>query len=326
MKDIIELKNIKKSFGPVKVLEHFNLSVHQGEFMTILGPSGCGKTTLLRLIAGLETVDEGKIYIEGKDVTELETHQRKVNMVFQSYALFPFMNVADNVGYSLKIRKVKKPEREEAIRQALQLVQLSGYEKRMPDQLSGGQKQRVAIARAIVNKSNILLLDEPLSALDASLRQQMQKELKQLQKKLGITFIYITHDQEEALNMSNRIVVMNEGNIEQIGTPQEIYNKPRNEYVARFVGKANILHFDQTIALRSEWVQVHSSPVDSCYKGTILEHEFTMGMEKVTIQLEDGQILEAKASEFATTQENETVYVSWNPEKAWPLEESGYEN
>ena len=326
MKEIIKLENIKKSFGPVKVLEHFNLSVHQGEFITILGPSGCGKTTLLRLIAGLETVDEGNIYIEGKDVTQQETHQRKVNMVFQSYALFPFMSVADNVGYSLKIRKVKKAEREKAITQALQLVQLAGYEKRMPDQLSGGQKQRVAIARAIVNQSNILLLDEPLSALDANLRQQMQKELKQLQKKLGITFIYITHDQEEALNMSNRIVVMNEGNIEQIGTPQQIYNQPRNEYVARFVGKANILHFDKTIALRSEWVHVQKEPKENSHPGTVLEHEFTMGMEKLTIQLEDGQRIEARASEFENIQENDTVYVSWNPAKAWPLEEASHEN
>ena len=322
---MIQLENIKKSFGNVHVLDHFNLTIHKGEFITLLGPSGCGKTTLLRLIAGLEKADEGKIWIEGNDVTALEANKRKVNMVFQSYALFPFMNVQDNVGYSLKIKKEKKDVIAQAVKEALHLVQLDGYEKRMPSQLSGGQKQRVAIARAIINQSEILLLDEPLSALDASLRQQMQKELKQLQKKLGITFVYITHDQEEALNMSDRIVVMNEGSIEQIGTPQQIYNFPKTEYVARFVGRANILYFDHKIAVRSEWIQVHKEKGSSKWQGMVLDKEFVMGMQKLTIRLSDGQQLEARFNEFDTIEPGDMVYVSWNPEKAVILEESHHE-
>ena len=246
-------------------------------------------------------------------------------MVFQSYALFPFMNVADNVGYSLKIKKKDKKTIREAVQQALQLVQLEGYEKRMPEQLSGGQKQRVAIARAIVNQSEILLLDEPLSALDASLRQQMQKELRQLQKKLGITFVYITHDQEEALNMSDRIVVMNEGNIEQIGTPQEIYNHPKTEYVATFIGKANILRLDKKVAVRSEWIQVSQEMSEKALAGTIIDKEFVMGMYKLTIQLKDGQVLEARNSEFEKWNVQDSIYVSWNPEKVCVLEDAHHE-
>ena len=321
---MIKIENVNKSFGNVHVLDHFSLTIHKGEFITILGPSGCGKTTLLRLIAGLEKVDAGHIYIQDQDVTEREANQRDVNMIFQSYALFPFMNVADNVGYSLKIKKEKKEIIQKAVQEALQLVQLSGYEKRMPNQLSGGQKQRVAIARAIVNHSSILLLDEPLSALDASLRSQMQKELKQLQKTLGITFVYITHDQEEALNMSDRIVVMKEGKIEQIGTPQEIYNHPKTEYVATFIGKANILHLDKTIAIHSEWIQV--SKTTGKIQGIILEKDFVMGMYKLTIQLEDGQKIEARHSELDAYEVQETVWISWKEDKACILEEDGHES
>ena len=321
---MIKIENVNKSFGNVQVLDHFSLTIHKGEFITILGPSGCGKTTLLRLIAGLEKVDAGHIYIQDQDVTEREANQRDVNMIFQSYALFPFMNVADNVGYSLKIKKEKKEIIQKAVQEALQLVQLSGYEKRMPNQLSGGQKQRVAIARAIVNHSSILLLDEPLSALDASLRSQMQKELKQLQKTLGITFVYITHDQEEALNMSDRIVVMKEGKIEQIGTPQEIYNHPKTEYVATFIGKANILHLDKTIAIHSEWIQV--SKTTGKIQGIILEKDFVMGMYKLTIQLEDGQKIEARHSELDAYEVQETVWISWKEDKACILEEDEHES
>ena len=318
---MIKIKNVKKSFGNVHVLNDFSLTIHPGEFLTILGSSGCGKTTLLRIIAGLERVDAGQIWIQNQNVTELEASQRDVNMVFQSYALFPFMNVADNVGYSLKIKKVKKAEIQSAVQQALDLVQLSGYEKRMPNELSGGQKQRVAIARAIVNQAPILLLDEPLSALDASLRHQMQKELKQLQKKLGITFVYITHDQEEALNMSDRVVVMNEGKIEQIGTPHEIYNEPKTEYVARFVGKANIVELDgQKVAIRSEWVQLQKDGQD----GIILDKEFAMGMYKLTIQKADGQIIEAKSVEFADFSIQDRVQISYS--KVWPVKEAAYED
>ena len=239
---ILQLRQIRKSFDNTEVLKGIDLEVAQGEFITLLGASGCGKTTTLRIIAGLELPDAGQVILEGQDITNREPNKRDVNTVFQNYALFPHMNVSDNVGYGLKIRKVPKAEIERKVEQALRLVQLEEYGKRMPDQLSGGQKQRIAIARAVINEPKVLLLDEPLGALDLQLRRAMQIELKHLQKKLGITFIYITHDQEEAINMSDRIAVMRDGRIEQIGTPDEIYNHPKTSYVATFVGNANILH------------------------------------------------------------------------------------
>lgn len=240
---LLELKNIKKSFTPGEdVLDDICLTVARGEFVTLLGSSGCGKTTTLRIIAGLEQTDSGSVWINGQDVTKLPPDKRDVNTVFQNYALFPHMNVAENIGYGLKLRKVPRGEIKKKVAQMLELVQLEGYEKRKPSELSGGQKQRVAIARALVNNPKVLLLDEPLGALDLQLRRAMQIELKHLQKKLGITFIYITHDQEEAINMSDRIAVMKDGRIEQIGTPDEIYNHPKTSYVATFVGNANILH------------------------------------------------------------------------------------
>ena len=238
---ILQLRQIRKSFDNTEVLKGIDLEVAQGEFITLLGASGCGKTTTLRIIAGLELPDVGQVILEGQDITNREPNKRDVNTVFQNYALFPHMNVSDNVGYGLKIRKVHKAEIAERVEQALRLVQLEGYGKRMPDQLSGGQKQRIAIARAVINEPKVLLLDEPLGALDLKLRRQMQLELKRLQKQLGITFIYITHDQEEAINMSDTIAVMNHGRFEQIGTPDEIYNHPKTSYVATFVGNANIL-------------------------------------------------------------------------------------
>ena len=238
----LELKNIKKSFQEGEdVLESICLTAKKGEFVTLLGSSGCGKTTTLRIIAGLEHPDSGQVFLNGKDVTSLEPNQRNVNTVFQNYALFPHMNVADNIGYGLKLKKTSKAEISRRVKEMLELVQLSGFEKRKPSELSGGQRQRVAIARALVNNPEVLLLDEPLGALDLQLRRAMQHELKRLQKKLGITFIYITHDQEEAINMSDTIAVMNHGRFEQIGTPDEIYNHPKTSYVATFVGNANIL-------------------------------------------------------------------------------------
>jgi spermidine/putrescine transport system ATP-binding protein len=238
----LELKNIKKSFQEGEdVLESICLTAKKGEFVTLLGSSGCGKTTTLRIIAGLEQPDSGQVFLNGKDVTSLEPNQRNVNTVFQNYALFPHMNVADNIGYGLKLKKTSKAEISRRVKEMLELVQLSGFEKRKPSELSGGQRQRVAIARALVNNPEVLLLDEPLGALDLQLRRVMQHELKRLQKKLGITFIYITHDQEEAINMSDTIAVMNHGRFEQIGTPDEIYNHPKTSYVAMFVGNANIL-------------------------------------------------------------------------------------
>lgn len=239
----LELKEIKKSFTEGEaVLDNISLEISKGEFITLLGSSGCGKTTTLRIIAGLEQPDAGSVWLDGREVTGLEPNQRDVNTVFQNYALFPHMNVAENIGYGLKLKKVPKSEIRKKVFQMLELVQLEGYEKRKPSELSGGQKQRVAIARALVNNPKVLLLDEPLGALDLQLRRAMQIELKHLQKKLGITFIYITHDQEEAINMSDRIAVMRDGCIEQIGTPDEIYNHPKTSYVATFVGNANILH------------------------------------------------------------------------------------
>ena len=238
----LELKNIKKSFQEGEdVLESICLTAKKGEFVTLLGSSGCGKTTTLRIIAGLEQPDSGQVFLNGKDVTSLEPNQRNVNTDFQNYALFPHMNVADNIGYGLKLKKTSKAEISRRVKEMLELVQLSGFEKRKPSELSGGQRQRVAIARALVNNPEVLLLDEPLGALDLQLRRAMQHELKRLQKKLGITFIYITHDQEEAINMSDTIAVMNHGRFEQIGTPDEIYNHPKTSYVAMFVGNANIL-------------------------------------------------------------------------------------
>lgn len=238
----LELKNIKKSFQEGEdVLDDICLTAKKGEFVTLLGSSGCGKTTTLRIIAGLEQPDSGQVFLNGKDVTGLEPNRRNVNTVFQNYALFPHMNVADNIGYGLKLKKTPKAEISRRVKEMLELVQLTGFEKRKPSELSGGQRQRVAIARALVNNPEVLLLDEPLGALDLQLRRAMQHELKHLQKKLGITFIYITHDQEEAINMSDTIAVMNHGRFEQIGTPDEIYNHPKTSYVAIFVGNANIL-------------------------------------------------------------------------------------
>lgn len=239
---ILRLENIEKSFGGTPVLRGVSLDVAQGEFITLLGSSGCGKTTTLRIIAGLEQPDAGRVLLGGADMAGVPPERRDVNTVFQSYALFPHMTVEQNVGYALKVRRVPKPELRQRVREALALVQLEGFEKRRPAQLSGGQRQRVAIARSVINRPKLLLLDEPLGALDLQLRRQMQQELKRLQKKLGISFVYITHDQEEALNMSDRIAVMKDGLFQQMGPPEEIYGSPKTAYVARFVGAANILH------------------------------------------------------------------------------------
>jgi spermidine/putrescine transport system ATP-binding protein len=237
---ILQLDHIEKSFGNNKILKNIDLTIRRGEFITLLGSSGCGKTTTLRIIAGLETPDSGRVLLEGRDVTDEEPNKRNVNTVFQNYALFPHMTVESNIGYSFRLKRIDKATTKKAVDEALELVQLTGFGKRMPHELSGGQRQRVAIARAIVNHPKVLLLDEPLGALDLQLRHQMQIELKRLQTRLGITFIYITHDQEEALNMSDRIAVMRAGLFEQIGTPAEVYDRPRTSYVAGFVGSANI--------------------------------------------------------------------------------------
>ncbi len=240
---LIELKNVKKSYdGKTNVIEQFDLQVMEGEFVTFLGPSGCGKTTILRMIGGFETPSSGEILLDGKDIGPLPPNERPVNTVFQKYALFPHLNVYDNIAFGLKLKKMSKEETREKVRRALEIVDLEGFEKRKITTLSGGQQQRIAIARAIVNEPRVLLLDEPLSALDYKMRKEMQIELKNMHKKLGITFIFVTHDQEEALTMSDKVVVLADGEIQQIGTPEEIYNEPSNVFVADFIGESNIFN------------------------------------------------------------------------------------
>ncbi len=238
---LINLMNISKSYGENIVLDDLNLYIRENEFVTLLGPSGCGKTTTLRIIGGFETPDKGQVIFEGKDITKLAPNSRQLNTVFQKYALFTHMTIAENIAFGLKIKKKSNAYIQDKIKYALKLVNLDGFENRIPDSLSGGQQQRIAIARAIVNEPKVLLLDEPLGALDLKLRQDMQYELIRLKNELGITFVYVTHDQEEALTMSDTIVVMNQGYIQQIGTPEKIYNEPENAFVADFIGDSNII-------------------------------------------------------------------------------------
>ena len=350
----LELKDIRKSFEKeTDVLKGISLAIGKGEFITLLGSSGCGKTTTLRIIAGLETPDGGQVFLDGKDVTSLAPEARDVNTVFQNYALFPHMNVADNIGYGLKLKKTPKEEIRRKVKKMLELVQLPGYEKRKPSELSGGQKQRVAIARALVNNPKVLLLDEPLGALDLQLRRAMQIELKRLQKKLGITFVYITHDQEEAINMSDRIAVMNEGRFEQIGSPDEIYNHPRTSYVATFVGNANILRGraagtengsvlvelpggimpvdaagekvkegeEVTLAVRSENIRLDGG----CgLEAEVAEKSFAGGLLRVVLKLSDGT--EVTASRYgidAAVQPGEKVCLSFEPSDAVLVDRPG---
>lgn len=318
MSDIIlQLNKIEKSFEGTEVLKGIDLDIHRAEFITLLGASGCGKTTTLRIIAGLEIPDAGSVILEGRDITGLEPNKRNVNTVFQNYALFPHMTVEENVAYGLKIRKVPKTEIYQKVAEMLKLVQLEEYGKRRPDQLSGGQRQRIAIARAVANEPKVLLLDEPLGALDLKLRRQMQLELKRLQKQLGITFIYITHDQEEAINMSDRIAVMNQGVLEQVGTPNEIYYKPRTSYVADFVGNANIWHSgEETFAIRSENVLMNGE--EPCvHDAVVLEKSFAGGQLRILFRLSDGQTITAGRYGIDTDiQVGSSVRIGWRDEHA----------
>ncbi|MBQ2072495.1 MAG: ABC transporter ATP-binding protein [Oscillospiraceae bacterium] len=241
MRKIIELKNVSKSFDGQKVLDNVSLDIYDNEFLTLLGPSGCGKTTTLRIIAGFETPDAGSLFFLGEDIASLPPHRRSVNTVFQRYALFPHLNVFENIAFPLRVKKLPQDEIREKVTEMLRLVALTGFERRSVSSLSGGQQQRVAIARALVSRPKVLLLDEPLAALDLKLRKDMQQELKAIQKATGVTFVFVTHDQEEALSMSDTVVVMSEGKIQQIGTPIDIYNEPRNAFVADFIGESNIL-------------------------------------------------------------------------------------
>ena len=354
---ILSLRDITKSFGETQVLRGISIDIRRGEFITFLGSSGCGKTTTLRIIAGLEEPDSGAVLLEGRDVTALAPNRRDVNTVFQSYALFPHMTVEQNVAYSLRLKKVPKAQQQRTAQELLELVQLAGYEKRMPAELSGGQRQRVAIARALAGRPRVLLLDEPLGALDLQLRRQMQVELKRLQKKLGVTFLYITHDQEEALNMSDRIVVMREGRFEQIGTPGEVYDHPRTAFVARFVGSANVIRgvarqsggetrletaggwvpllpgekncpdgAAVSLAVRSEQLRFARSETGASQgegiRAVVKEKSFAGGMLRIAFTLEEGE--EVTASRHGIDLDlhpGEEVLLSWDPRTAPVVEE-----
>lgn len=312
MDEILELKGIKKAFGGVPVLNGIDLKVEPGEFITLLGSSGCGKTTTLRIISGLEVPDSGTVLLEGADVTNTEPDKRGVHTVFQNYALFPHMTVEANIGYSLRIRGVKKPEIKSRVREMLELVQLEGFGSRMPGELSGGQRQRVAIARSVIDSPKVLLLDEPLGALDLQLRRMMQTELKRLQKKLGITFIYITHDQEEALNMSDRIAVMRDGLFEQLGTPNEIYDRPKTAFVARFVGSANILTLGgKCLAVRSEALELQRGE-PGYLTGVIREKTFAGGMLRITVDTKEcGELVASRHGIDSPLMPDDTVGLTW---------------
>lgn len=330
---MVRLENVVKRFGEQTVVDHLSLDIRHGEFLTLLGPSGCGKTTTLRMIAGFEIPSDGDIYIDGKQVDDIPAHKRDVNTVFQSYALFPHMTIRDNVGFGLKMKKVSKAEIHKRVDEVLDLVQLKHYADRKPEQLSGGQKQRVAIARALINNPNVLLLDEPLGALDLKLRRQMQVELKHLQQRLGITFIYVTHDQEEALTMSDRIAIMNNGVLEQIGTPTEIYEHPKSRFVANFIGQTNMFETHVT-AIENDTVYVD---VANVRVPTKLENGVSVGDEvalsirpeliKLALEKNDAQFaITAKVKEqiyigsvisvIVTLQDGNEVSVTINPHQA----------
>ena len=345
---IVRLTDVDKNFENDRVVKKLNLDVQEGEFLTMLGPSGCGKTTTLRMIAGFEYPTGGRIFLEGQDVDDKKPNERNVNTVFQNYALFPHMNVFDNIAFGLVEKKVKKDEIRRRVEEMIRLVRLDGMEKRMPSQMSGGQKQRVAIARALVNQPKVLLLDEPLGALDLKLRKQMQGELKHLQKRLGITFIYVTHDQEEALTRSDRIAVMNNGYLEQVGTPEEVYNHPQTKFVADFIGESNIIegyieHMTKDsievtmesgkavihesgyrleemvyLCVRPENLKITTDAVEGFrFRGQVREHIFIGSINKTMIELPNGQMLKAETpAEDALVPVGTVVNVFWNPGKA----------
>ncbi len=328
----VHAEGLVKRFGDVLAVSGVDLDVRNGEFFSLLGPSGSGKTTMLRMIAGFELPDEGRIELAGRDVTRVPPFDRDVNTVFQDYALFPHMSVAENVEYGLRIRKVPRRERRERVDATLEMVRLDGYGGRRPSQLSGGQRQRVALARAIVNRPQVLLLDEPLGALDLKLRQEMQVELKRIQEDVGITFVYVTHDQEEALTMSDRLAVFNRGKIEQLGAPAEVYERPATEFVAGFVGTSNVLERDgRRFAIRPEKIRILDEsdarePGARVECGHVRDVVYVGVLTRYVVELDDGgtlavvrQNLERSSAE-ALEERGRPVLLEWRPEHTIPIE------
>ncbi len=331
----IRLRALTKRYGDLAAVDGIDLDVRRGEFFTLLGPSGSGKTTTLRLIAGFERPDEGAVELAGEDVSDRPPFARDVNTVFQDYALFPHMSVAENVGYGLRIKKIPKPERERRVADALEMVRLPTLGGRRPAQLSGGQRQRVALARAIVNRPQVLLLDEPLGALDLKLRQEMQVELKSIQQDVGITFVYVTHDQEEALTMSDRLAVFNHGQIEQVGAPAEVYERPRSEFIAGFVGVSNVLERGgRRFTIRPEKIRLlENGSHDGLHteSGVVRDVAYVGMVTRYLVDLERGgelqvvrQNLETSSTE-ALEQQGRTVTVGWSEEHTYaiPRDEEG---
>jgi putative spermidine/putrescine transport system ATP-binding protein len=311
----IRFDDVSRHFGEVKAVDHADLEIRDGEFFSMLGPSGSGKTTCLRMIAGFDRPTSGNIFLYGKDVSNLPPYERDVNTVFQDYALFPHMTIEDNIAYGLMVKGVPKPERYKRVNETLDLVRLPGYGKRKPSQLSGGQRQRVALARALINNPRVLLLDEPLGALDLKLRQQMQVELKSIQERVGITFIFVTHDQEEALTMSDRIAVFNEGRIQQVGTPSEIYERPASAFVAGFVGTSNLVSgeiarrltgSDEMFSIRPEKIHLdttNSEPSKDmlCIDGVIRDVVYLGLFTRYLVEIEDGSDIVVIEQNLKTT-------------------------
>jgi putative spermidine/putrescine transport system ATP-binding protein len=327
----IRLAGLAKSYGTVEAVKNVDLEIASGEFFTMLGPSGSGKTTTLRLIAGFERPDAGRVELQGNDVSDVPPYSRNVNTVFQDYALFPHMSVRENVEYGLRVKKVSKQERGKRAEEALDMVRLSGYGDRKPGQLSGGQRQRVALARAIVNRPAVLLLDEPLGALDLKLREQMQVELKQIQGEVGITFVYVTHDQEEALTMSDRIAVFNEGRIEQIGPPNEVYEQPANLFVAGFVGVSNVLERDgKRFTVRPEKIRMlgEGEGADGYHVegGTIDDVSYAGMITRLRVAMDAGGELLVVRQNLETTSQDaledkgRKVRLGWREEHTYAIE------
>jgi len=319
---IVSLKSISRSFGSVRAVDNVSLEIFAGEFITLLGPSGSGKTTVLRMIAGFEKPDSGSIFISDKDVSQLAPYDRDVNTVFQDYALFPHMDVVTNIEYGLRVKGIEKSERRNRALHALEQVRLSGFENRKPSQLSGGQRQRVALARALVNRPSVLLLDEPLGALDLKLREQMQFELKELQRAVGITFIFVTHDQEEALTMSDRIAVFNQGKIEQLGTPAEIYSAPQTAFVSEFVGQINKMDMDGArINVRPEHISTSKSAqnLGRSVNGVVRDIIFAGAITRYLIDTDKGfSLISTKALDALNV--GDPVTASWEREREFHVQ------